>query len=214
MKRTLFLLTISILALNSCEYKHLQRYMVKVPIYLSYDALRTSFKVNTEQVLERPGKIYFKDNYMYINEYQKGIHVVDLSDPENPTKKSFIEIPGNVDMSIRNDVLYAESYVDLVLIDVSDPTQPKFIKRIEDMFEYVIPPYDYEYPLDEIDQDRGVILTFELKKITHEIEHNPYPWPIYYDYARASSLMGSPKVNGNGNSFGIGGSMARFITYD
>jgi len=214
MKRILFLLTLLGLVSSSCEDKHLQTYMANVPIYLSYDALRTSFKVGTEQDLEKPGKIYFKDNYMYINEYQKGIHVVDLSDPDNPLKKAFIEIPGNVDMSIRNDVLYAESFVDLVLIDVSDPTQPLFIKRIEDMFEYVIPPYDYEYPLDEVDQDKGVITGYELKKITHEIEHNPYPWPVYYDYALESSFRGSPKVNGNGNTFGIGGSMARFITYD
>lgn len=214
MKRILFLLTILVLVTTSCEDKLLQTYMANVPVYMSYDDLRSSFKVDTEQDLEKPGKIYFKDNFMYINEYQKGIHVVDLSDPENPLKKSFIEIPGNVDISIRNDVLYAESYVDLVLIDVSDPTQPKFIKRIEDMFEYVIPAYDYEYPLDEIDQDRGVITAFELKKITREIENNPYPWPIYYDYAFASSFSGAPKVNGGGNSFGIGGSMARFITYD
>jgi len=214
MKRILFLLTILGLALTSCEDKRLQTYLANVPVYMSYEDLRSSFEVSGEQALEKPGKIYFKDNYMYINEYQKGIHVVDLSNPENPQKKAFIQIPGNVDISIRNDVLYAESYVDLLLIDVSNPAQPLFIKRIEDMFEYAIPSYDYDYPVDEIDQEKGVIITFELKKITREIEQNPYPWPIYYDYALSSSFMGSPKVNGAGNSFGIGGSMARFITYD
>ena len=214
MKRLLFLLTILGVVMTSCEDKRLQTYMANVPLYMTYDELRSSFKVGAEQALEKPGKIYFKDNYMYINEYQKGIHVVDLSDPENPDRKVFIEIPGNVDISIRNDVLFAESYVDLVLIDVSDPSQPIFIKRIEDMFEYVIPPYDYDYPLDEIDQDKGVITGYELKKITREIDPNPYPWPIYYDYALESSFRGAPAVNGGGNSFGIGGSMARFITYD
>ena len=68
MKRILFLLTLLGLVSSSCEDKHLQTYMANVPIYLSYDALRTSFKVGTEQDLEKPGKIYFKDNYMYINE--------------------------------------------------------------------------------------------------------------------------------------------------
>lgn len=214
MKRLFFLLTILVLAFSSCEDKHMQSYMANVPLYLSYDDLRSSFKVSGERALEKPGKIYFKDNYMYINEYQEGIHVVDLSDPENPLKLSFIEIPGNVDISIRNDVLYAESYVDLVLIDVSNPSIPLYIKRIEDMFEYVIPPYDYEYPLDEIDQDKGVITGYEVKKITREIDHNPYPWPIYYDYSLESSFRGAAKINGVGNSFGVGGSMARFITYD
>ena len=90
----------------------------------------------------KPGKIYFKDQYMYINEYQKGIHVVDLSDPANPALKAFIKIPGNVDMAIKDNMLYADSYIDLVLIDISNPEQPNEVKRIEEMFEYVIPPYD------------------------------------------------------------------------
>ncbi len=214
MKRLLFLLTILGVVITSCEDKHLQTYMANVPLYMTYDELRSSFKVGAEQPLEKPGKIYFKDNYMYINEYQKGIHVVDLSNPENPERKVFIEIPGNVDISIRNDVLFAESYVDLVLIDVSDPSQPMFIKRIEDLFEYIIPPYDYDYPLDEIDRDKGVITGYEIKKITREIDHHPYPWPIFYDYALESSFRGAPMGNGGGNSFGVGGSMARFITYD
>ncbi len=214
MKRFLFALTFLGLILSSCEDKRLQTYLANVPVYLSYEDLRSSFNVSGEQALEQPGKIYFKDDYMYINEYRKGIHVVDLSDPANPEKKAFIEIPGNVDMSIRNDVLYAESYVDLVLIDVSDPSDPTFIRRIEDLFEYVIPPYDYDYPLDEIDQEKGVITEFELKKITREIDYNPYPWPIYYDYALEASYKGGAPSATNGNTYGIGGSMARFITYD
>jgi len=214
MKRLIFLLPILVLVLDSCEDKRLQTYLANVPQYMSYEELRSSFEVSGDQALEKPGKINFKDNFMYINEYQKGIHVVDLSDPENPAMKAFIHIPGNVDMSIRNDILYAESYVDLVLIDISDPAQPLFIKRIEGLFEYVIPPYDYEYPLDEIDQDKGVITGFEIQKITREIDYPPYPWPVYYDYALESSFRGAPKVNGAGNTYGIGGSMARFITYD
>ncbi len=138
--------------------------------------------------MEKPGKISFYGSHMYINEYQKGIHVVDLSDPANPEIKAFIEVPGNVDMAIRNDLLYAESYVDLLIIDISDPAQPQLIERIEDLFEYVIPPYDYEYPLDEIDEDKGVITEFELKKITREMHSYPYPWPIYYDYAAGIQL--------------------------
>ncbi len=214
MKRLLLILPLLGIVLSSCEDKRLQTYLANVPQYMSYEELRTSFKVSLEQPLEKPGKIYFMDGYMYINEYQKGIHVVDLSDPENPLIKAFIEIPGNVDISIRNDVLYAESYVDLLLIDVSDPTAPLLIERIEDLFEYVIPPYDYEYPLDEIKKEKGIITGYEIKKITREVETNPYPWPIYYDYALESSFRGAPKADGGGNSFGVGGSMARFITYD
>ncbi len=215
MIRLPILLSIILIALTSCEDKRLQTYMANVPIYLSYDELRSSFEVNSTASLEKPGKIIFYGSYMFINEYQKGIHVVDLSDPSNPEPKAFMEVPGNVDMAIRNDMLYAESYVDLLVIDISDPEQPELSKRIEDLFEYIIPPYDYDYPLDEIDQDKGVIEGYDIKKITREVYNYPNPWPIYWGYRLESSYMDAGGVSGpSANTYGVGGSMARFITYD
>jgi hypothetical protein len=181
---------------------------------LSYEALRSSFDVKSGVSMEKPGKISFYGSHMFVNEYQKGIHVVDLSDPTQPELKAFIEVPGNVDMAIRNNLLYAESYVDLLVIDISDPDQPVLEQRIEDLFEYVIPPYDYDYPLDEIDEKKGVITSYDLKKITREVYKNPNPWPIYWDYAMESSFRNDGMAGGNTNTYGVGGSMARFITYD
>ncbi len=216
MKRTVFLLTILAFVISSCQDKRLQTYTANVPVYMSYEDLRNSFQVIASEDLVKPGKIYFKDQYMYINEYQKGIHVVDLSDLSNPVQKAFINIPGNVDLAIKDNILYADSYVDLVLIDISTPEQPEEVKRIEEMFEYVIPTYDWDYPLDEIDQDKGVITRFEIKEITREVYNNPYPWPMFYDYValESSSVKYNASAGGAGSAYGVGGSMARFITYD
>lgn len=216
MKRLLFLLTLVGLVLTSCEDKRLQTYVANVPQYMSYDELRSSFEVVDTEAMVHPGKICFYGSHMFINEYQKGIHVVDLDDPSQPEIKAFIEVPGNVDMAIRNDLLYAESYVDLLVIDISDPENPQLDKRVEDLFEYVIPPYDYNYPLDEIDQEKGVIIGYEVKKITREVYYHPSPWPIYYDYAMLESSYSGVggAVSTNGNSYGVGGSLARFTTYD
>ena len=214
MKRLLLLLSIISLALTSCEDKRLQTYMANVPVYMSYEALRSSFDVKSGVSMEKPGKISFYDSYMFINEYQEGIHVVDLSDPTSPEIKAFIEIPGNVDMAIRNGQLFAESFVDLLVIDITNPEQPVLERRIEDLFEYVIPPYDYDYPLDEIDEKKGVITGFDVIKITREVYDNPYPWPIYWDYRLESSFADGGMTGANGNTYGVGGSMARFITYD
>lgn len=215
LRRPLLLIVLVVTALTSCEDKRFQTYMANVPIYLTYDDLRSSFDVISDQPLEQPGKIYFKDGFMYINEYQKGIHVLDLTDPAHPDQVAFINIPGNVDMAITDNILYADSYVDLVLIDISDPASPTEVKRVEDIFEYVIPPYDYDYPLDEIDEKKGVITGYKIEKITREVQIPVYPWPIYYDYALMAES--SVKYDGGSNaarSYGIGGSMARFLTYD
>ena len=215
MKRLIVLFSIIVVGLTSCEDKKLQTYLANVPVYMSYDDLRASFEVKAGVPMEEPGKICFYGTHMFINEYQNGIHVVDLSDPSQPEQVAFIEIPGNVDMAIRNDMLYAESYVDLLVIDISDPEQPELAKRVEDLFEYVIPPYDYDYPLDEIDQDKGVITAFEVKKITREVYNNIIPFPIYYEYDALGlrNATGVPTVT-NDNTYGVGGSLARFITYD
>jgi len=117
-------------------------------------------------------------------------------------------------MAIRNDLLYADSFVDLLVIDISNPEQPTLSKRIEDLFEYVIPPYDYEYPLDEIDEKKGVITGYDMKRITQEVFNHPNPWPICWGYRMESSIADVGMPGANGNTYGVGGSMARFITYD
>lgn len=210
--RNCLLLSTIFLLLSSCSDKRLQTFTANVPVYISYEDLRSSFSISGGHDLEKPGKIYYMEPYMYINEYQEGIHVVDLSDPANPLNKAFISIPGNVDMAVRNHVLYADSYIDLLTIDISDPLQPELIERVEGLFEYVIPPYDYDYPLAEIDQDKGVIKAFEIKKVTQEIHNHGPIWPVYYDYSL--EMSSSIRPVSSGNSYGIGGSMARFLTYD
>ncbi|HHN47860.1 MAG TPA: hypothetical protein ENN08_02830, partial [Bacteroidales bacterium] len=51
----------------------------------------------------------------------QGIHVVDNSNPASPQIISFIAIPGNYDLAIRGNILFADSYIDLVALDISDP---------------------------------------------------------------------------------------------
>lgn len=211
--RNCILYIITLLAFVSCSDKTIQSYTANVPVYLAYEDLRASFEVSSARELQKPGKIYYMEPYLYINEYQEGIHVIDMSNPGDPEAVSFISVPGNVDMAIRNHILYADSYVDLLLIDISNPGEPSLISRLKDMFEYVIPPYDYQYPLAEIDREKGVISAYKLEKVQQEIHQHPNPWPIYWEYSTDAMLSSSlPKTGGN--SYGVGGSMARFLTYD
>jgi hypothetical protein len=206
----------SLLLLVSCTDKQIQTYLANVPVYMSYEELRSSFNTTGERELVKPGKIYFHGNFAYINEYQEGIHVVDLTDPAHPIKIAFITIPGNVDMAVRDNVLYADSYVDLVLVDIADPSAPTEIKRVENLLEYLIPHYDYDYPLDEINQENGVITGYEIRTVSREVYYHPYTWPVYCDYVSFrmdSQGVGIP-TTGSGDTYGVGGSMARFITHD
>ncbi|MCX7986624.1 MAG: hypothetical protein N2662_06775 [Bacteroidales bacterium] len=198
----------------SCQDKIIERYKVNAPVYMSYKELRSAVKnmpVTSEQIT-KPGKIYYWNNYLFINEYNKGIHVIDNTDPSHPTFKTFINIPGNVDMSIKDGILYADSYIDLVALDINDIQHVKEVKRIDSIFPYTIPEIISPYMLEQIDMSKGVVIAYEEKYTEKDIiKYETRKYPFYeYDKIALGSNSGSV-VNGTGGSgIGVGGSMARF----
>jgi hypothetical protein len=200
---------------SSCTDKVYETFTANSPVYLSYSDLRSAVKMTATRELNNPGKIYFKDQYLFINEKMKGVHVYDVSDPANPQNKGFIEIPGNVDIAIKDNVLYADSYTDLVSIDVSSFSAIKEVGRVEKVFPYTLPVYDTKYPLAKIDEKKGVVTGWEVKSVRQEIEQRYYP--IYYanDVMRFDAGFSSSGISGGvtGTTYGVGGSMARFGLY-
>jgi hypothetical protein len=185
---------------------------------LSYEDLRNAVKTTDATDLVNTGKIYFKDGYIFVNEEMKGIHIIDNRDPRNPQNLKFVEIPGNVDIAVKGSILYADSYVDLVAIDISDISNPKEVNRVKDVFPYMTPsPKNEDYRLASVDQEKGVVIDWEIKKVRQEIEYYYYPAYFAYrsDLAMDASYSGSSGgAAATGNSFGIGGSMARFGLFD
>ncbi len=201
---------------NSCMDEYTEVFTANSPVYMSYDELRKAVKSTSATDLKNPGKIYFKDGYIFVNEEMKGIHIIDNTDPHSPHNVKFIEIPGNVDIAIKNNILYADSYTDLVAIDVSDIDNPKEVNRINDVFPYMTPPpKDEDFRLASVDIEKGVVIDWEIKKVRQEIEYHYYPNYIYFGAEKMmDSNYGGGVASASGNTFGIGGSMARFGLYD
>ncbi len=196
-----------------CKDEFTESYTANIPVYMSYEDLRSSVKYAPSQTLENPGKIYFKDNYIFINEMLKGVHIIDNSNPENPANIGFISIPGNVDIAIKEHTLYADSYIDLVVIDITDIQNPKEVGRKKEVFNYIIPPYDKNYPIAKVDKEKGVVTGWKLDKFEHEIEQMYYP--VYHNKGWMEMNDGAFKGGNSpqGSTFGVGGSMARFGLY-
>jgi hypothetical protein len=217
MKQKHYILQMMILLMivtSSCTDKIYETFTANSPVYLSYSDLRSAVKMSASRELNNPGKIYFKDQYLFINEKMKGVHVYDVSDPANPQNKGFIEIPGNIDIAIKDNVLYADSYIDLVSIDVSSFSAIKEVGRVEKVFPYTLPVYDTKYPLAKIEEDKGVVTGWEVKSVRQELEQRYYP--IYYAMdATKDVAWASSGINGasSGTTYGVGGSMARFGLY-
>jgi hypothetical protein len=213
-QQTLIVLAIT-MTLFSCQDKIEETFVVNEPQYMSYEDLRVAFDVVEPQEIIQPGKIYFKDNLIFVNEYQKGIHVVFNEDPSNPIVIKFIEIPGNVDLAIKGNILFADSYVDLLAIDISNLDDIYEVTRIEDAFPYIIPEVT-EGMIDDIDESKGVITGWSQVKKTVKVEREDYNYPQFRSwemgFATVDMASASPAVSGEG--IGVGGSMARFTLYD
>jgi len=216
------LLLISVFSFFACKDKILETrtFTANKPIYLSYNELRSAVKSTSGKELKQTGKIYFYDRYIFVNEYLKGIHIIDNSDPSNPQNIKFIEIPGNIDMVIKNNFLYVDSYVDLVVLNIADINNIAEVYRVENVFPYQVPSYDYSYPLAHIDKNAGVVTGFSVEEVSETYQtsgHHNMDFGLYKDYGEISPLNGESYVNsGAGHSQGIGiaGSTARFAIYN
>ncbi len=219
MKQTKYIFSTLVLLLafsSACTDKIFETFNANAPIYLSYEDLRSAVKMTVAREMNNPGKIYFKDQYIFINEKMKGVHVYDVSDPKNPQNKGFIEIPGNVDIAIKENILYADSYIDLVAIDVSSFASIKEVGRVQKVFPYTLPKYNEKLPLAKLDETKGVVTGWEEKSVRQELEQRYYP--IYYRGVNAEKMdMASYSSGGiggaSGTAYGVGGSMARFGLY-
>lgn len=209
MKKLIPLLSslIFIALLSGCCTTRVQRYSGKVyiPVYKDLKEVRNEFRNESPKELENPGKIYVYGHYLFINELKKGIHIIDNSNPTNPKFINFINIPGNGDIAVKGDVLYADSYIDLLAIDITNPKNVKLLKRVEGIFPNPLTS-DQSY----FDPDKGVLVDFIVRDTVYEYVYEDC-WDSYSNPVMESDgRRGTGGTQGPGTPAGIGGSMARF----
>jgi hypothetical protein len=197
---------------DKCEVKNEMVYYK--PVYTTLDELRASVMIGEPEELVSPGKIYIKEPYLYINEPGKGIHVIDNRNQTSPKKVKFINIPGNYDFAIKDNILYADSYIDLVAIDISSVYNIREVKRLENIFS------SYNTLGIYLDPERGLITAWEeergVKVYESDCEANIQPWGgmLYADgiavLAESNFKSSTAIAPGNGSAPGVGGSLARF----
>ncbi len=130
------------------------------PIYASTAEVK-DVKILPARVLTKPGKIYYKDNMIFVGESGKGVHIIDNKDPKNPQRIAFLSIPANTDIAIKGQTLYADNLTDLVVIDMSDAKNAKLIKRIENTFPVKNYPDFLNVRFECPDASKGVIVGWE-----------------------------------------------------
>ncbi|GAA4437131.1 hypothetical protein GCM10023091_15940 [Ravibacter arvi] len=207
---------------DKCEKTQIVRQVKNIT--LSAEEIRAQLKIESPRSLEQPGKIYVKDNYLFINEIKKGIHIIDNSNPSSPRQVSFINIPGNGDLAVKDNILYADSYMDLVAIDITDPAQAVEVGREQNVFISGTLGADYW----GYSESTASVSTQEAYFLEETFQTNCegvipwaggwWPWP-YFDVLNFASLNSGSSYSGSvanavKSGSGTGGSMARFTIYD
>ncbi|MBA2421921.1 MAG: hypothetical protein H0V61_01675 [Chitinophagales bacterium] len=180
---------------------------------MSYSNLRSAVNTLPAAEIQNAGKIYYKAPYIFLNEVDKGIHIIDNTNPSSPQKIAFINIPGNIDITMKDNILYADSYIDMVAIDVTNPAGATEVSRLENVF----PQRSYTSGFVG-DNNKGVIVDWIEKDTTvTEPCGSNFSGLIFFDGFSSStgtSVNGSSGSSSGSNtsapSPGIAGSMARF----
>lgn len=127
-----------------------------------YDNSEAAFQISVDPPasLRQPGKIYVLDNTLYINEKNFGIHVLDNTNPRNPVYKAFINIPGNINMAIKDGVFYVNNYRDLVALRITKETATE-LERFKDVFPMQTEPDATDVYFECVDPSKGQVVGWE-----------------------------------------------------
>jgi len=167
----------------------------------------------------RFGKIYLYDQTLYVSELTRGIRQLGISSPSNPENLGLIKIAGNHDTALRGTadgrrILYADSYADLIVLDVTNPAAPKALDTLRNIFGQAV----------TMRWGDDILLGRPTDLLIDDIGGVEGCWGCTEKSTSYTTAMsGSSGVrtaadasgaSGAGSSSGRGGSMARFAVVD
>lgn len=153
---------------NFLQDKKESVYLVKTPIYLSFDELRKPIVQVDARAIENKGVVHAYGKHLLQEEPMKGIHIIDSFRPESSI--SFLPIYGARDMVVRSDTLWVSSYTDRISFDLTNLNSIKQIKREEFLFATELVAWgsfdkNAVYDYREIDTSKGIIVAWNTERI-------------------------------------------------
>lgn len=180
-------------------------YLVARPLIMTKAEFRNSVDIVSPLPINESGKIYAYKDYIFVNDKYKGVHVIDNSNPVSPQKIAFIKIAGNVDVSVKDDILYADSLTDLIVLDISNMESITIVNRMEDVLrENMVWPFEADFiEYDGLDYENEIVVGWETVTERRLIEE-------YEQRFGGPDVLFAEVANDAGGNTGQGGSLARF----
>ena len=180
------------------------------PQLMDRAVLEQSVAALAARPMHNTGKIYLYGRYLFINERYEGVHIIDNHNPALPRIIGFIRIPGNVDIAVKGNLLYADNGPDLVTIDISNPAAVQVQSRVRDAFRELPMPEMAGMPSECFPENRpanAVVVGWQKVKIPYTIDSRPGTWWGGFDDRVTFNTTATASAPG---TTGKGGSLARF----
>jgi hypothetical protein len=219
------ILLLTVVLFQSCDLdkddslENMQTYLIATPLTSNLVTFKEEAVAISEPVpIIESGKIYAYKNYIFVNDIYRGFHILDNTNPSSPVNIGFIKMEGNNDISIKDDRLYADSYGDLVIMDISDIQNIKFAKRMENAiyqefwctvgFDVAWPEAD-AFDYSNFDANRDALTGWEVNEVrmTAEDFESKYLTPetledgVFANTSSSDSSVPTSSITGQGGSF-------------
>lgn len=207
------------LQLTSCNNDDdslLDTVAVTVPVIKSKSEFRNSITIGDAQPTNSDGKIYVYTDLLFYIAQNSGIHIFNNQNPASPVNLAFIELDGVNDISVKNNILYADNYMDLVVFDISDLSNIQLVNTEEDMLPYYATfPDDVLYYQGNVypaSEDEFVAGYTTIQMTIAEVESDQN----IYNFSTEDVFFGLGNFDGTAlsNEVGVGGSYAKFQIYN
>ena len=192
----------ALLTLGCLKDTATRTYTLYKPVYKTIAEVRAGIKSDAAVPVKNPGKIFVLSNYIFLNEIDKGIHIIDNSNPSAPVNKYFIAIPGNLDLAVKGNTLYADNFRDLVTLDITNPANVQVKKITEKVFSR------RQYLSGFVEDTTRVIVDWIKKDTT--VSNEPVRAWQNMEFAYTSFADAALFSTARSSAPGVSGSMARF----
>jgi hypothetical protein len=185
--------TFLLLLVSACDKKNQDKlYVTYEPIYAPRTTVLASINGSVSEPITAVGKIYVKDPYIFISDTGRGIHVIDNRNPSRPIQTAFLAIPGNNDIAIKGNILYADMADELLTLDISNIHHVRLLNEQQGIFSY----YGYENVAGKV--------VVGWKRV-----YRRYPPPMTAGCPNCQFFSASSSSGSSGT--GVAGSMSRMV---
>lgn len=166
-----------------------KKYAIEKHKFVSIEEYARSFKVESSRAIEVSGATVLLDQYIYVVEQNKGIHIINNQNPSSPIKVGFLTISDVSEVHAKGNTLYCFNYNRAYLFDISNRSQPVYKKYINNLgFE------DPNYKNPYMDSVSVIYERIEVDSATYFAYYSQYGgWgftgnPLLKDFMGATTL--------------------------